>query len=76
LLAKHELPRPPGCQCGAADVDAEGHVLRVKTCPICLKVVFGFMRGTEYAIAHVKGGDTEGVLLKQKEFFSPKDGYS
>ena len=64
------IPRPPGCHCGDAEVDRKGRVLRVSTCPICMYVLLDTMRGVEYAKAHVNGGDTEAVLLKQKEFFS------
>ena len=66
------IPRPPGCGCGDADTDDEGRVLLVKTCPICMRVLFATMRGTEYASAHVSSGDTvKHVLLKQLDFFSP-----
>ncbi len=64
------IPRPPRCRCGNATVDHQGRVLKVRTCPICLGLVLDVMRGGEYAIAYLGGEDTEGVLLKQKEFFS------
>ncbi len=65
------IPRPPGCGCGDADSDDRGRVLLVKTCPICMKVLLAWMRGKEYALAYVKGGDTaKRVLLKQLDFFS------
>jgi len=35
-----------------------------------MKVLLASMRGTEYAVAYLGGEGTEGVLLKQKEFFS------
>ena len=65
------IPRPPGCKCGDAETDDRGRVLRVNTCPICMRLLLASMRGTEYACAHVKGGDTDKLeLLEQKEFFS------
>ncbi len=65
------VPRPPNCYCGNAVGDDKGRVLVLNTCPICMKLLLSSMRGREYAIAHVKGGDTvKRVLLKQKEFFS------
>ncbi len=70
-MARLRIKRPPGCHCGDAVVDHKGRVLKVKTCPICMQLLLASMRGAEYAIAHVKGGDTvKRVLLKQKEFFS------
>ena len=70
-LGIKRIPRPPGCGCGDAVVDDEGRVRLVRTCPVCMKVLLASMRGSEYAIARVNGGDTEqAVLLKQKEFFS------
>ena len=65
------IPRPPGCGCGNAESDDKGRVLKVRTCPVCMEVLLASMRGTEYAIAHVNGGDAvQDVLLKQREFFS------
>jgi len=64
------LKRPPGCLCGNALVDHKGRVLKVRTCPVCMKVLLDSMRGTEYAVAYLGCGETEAVLLKQKEFFS------
>jgi len=66
-----KIPRPPGCHCGNAEVDCQGRVLSVRTCPVCMDLVLASMRGTEYAVAYLSGGDTtKRVLLKQKEFFS------
>jgi len=65
------IPRPPGCQCGNAVSDSKGRVLTVKTCPICMRILLASMKGTEYAVAYLSGGDTgKTMLLKQKEFFS------
>ncbi len=66
------LPRPPGCECpGQVKTDKFGNVLELQTCAVCTQVALDSMRGTEYAKAHVKCGDTvKDVLLKQKEFFS------
>jgi len=35
-----------------------------------MKLLLASMRGAEYAKAYLSSGDTEAVLLKQKEFFS------
>ncbi len=64
------IPRPPRCRCGGATVDHHGRVLKVRTCPICMGVLLDTMQGIEYAKAYLGGEDTEGVLLKQLEFFS------
>ena len=69
MIVKH-IPRPPGCGCGDAECSPEGQVLRVSTCPVCMYVLLDFMRGVEYAKAYLGGADTEGVLLKQMDFFS------
>jgi len=65
------VARPDGCGCGDARVDNRGNVLHFRTCPVCSRVILDIIRGAEYAIAHVKCGDTDRVvLLKQREFFS------
>jgi len=67
-----EVPvsRPPGCGCGGALTDSLGNVVRVSTCPRCTYVALTALRGTGYAYAYVKCGDTsERVLLQQREFF-------
>ena len=63
-----EISRPPGCDCGPAEIDSKGRVLKVRTCPVCMNVLLDSMRGAEYAIAYLGGQETEVVLLKQKEF--------
>ena len=61
----------PNCLCGQPIVDQAGRVLMVRTCPACQQIRLDIVRGVEYAIAHVKRGDTVShVLVKQKEFFS------
>ncbi len=70
-MVEVSVSRPPGCLCGNAESDSEGRVLSVRTCPVCMNVLLASMRGTEYAVAYLSGGDTGmPVLLKQKEFFS------
>ena len=64
------IARPPGCHCGDAEVDCAGRVLLVRTCPICMGLLFDSLGGTEYAVAYLSGEGTDAVLLKQKEFFS------
>ncbi len=63
--------RPEGCGCGeAVETDSRGNVLQFRTCPRCMEIILDVIRGAEYAVASVKGGDTvKDVLLKQKEFF-------
>ena len=63
------LRRPPGCYCGPPDYDSAGRVLRLSTCPVCTKVALDALRGVDYAIAYTKGGDSDGVLLRQRDFF-------
>ncbi len=65
------IPRPPGCACGGAVCDSEGRVLRVRTCPICSKILLDSMRGVCYSETTVKDAvGSRRVLLRQKEFFS------
>ncbi len=66
------VPRPPNCMCGNAECDSKGRIVRVRSCPVCMGLLLSSMRGEEYAIAHVKCGDTlTRQLLKQKDFFRP-----
>ena len=61
----------PNCKCGPEICDTLGRVLVLQTCPACQQVRLDRIRGVEYAIAHVKGGDTGKLeLVRQKEFFS------
>ncbi len=61
----------PGCSCASPVIDNMRRVLRLWTCPACQAVRLDVLRGGEYAIAYVDGGDTgKAVLLKQREFFS------
>ena len=61
----------PNCACALPLLDDEGRVVRVETCPACQAIRLDVLRGGEYAIAYIGGGDTgEAVLLKQKDFFS------
>ena len=70
LLTKH-IPRPPSCQCGDADVDEAGNVLKVSTCPVCSKILLDSMRGVCYSEITVRDGEVnKRLLLKQAEFFS------
>ena len=63
--------RIPNCSCALPLLDDEGRVVRVETCPACQAIRLDVLRGGEYAIAYVNGGDTgEALLLKQIEFFS------
>ena len=71
LTCTVRVPRPPNCKCGNAISDKQGRILLVRSCPVCMGLLFDSMQGTEYAIAQVRDGDgTKRVLLKQKEFFS------
>jgi len=64
------VSRPPGCKCGGAWADARGNVTLLSTCRICTYAALDAMRGAEYAIAYVNGGDTQkALLLRQKDFF-------
>ena len=66
-----EVARPEGCECGAAEIDDRGNVLKFRTCPLCSRVILDILRGGVYAVAYVKCGDTlKRVLLKQKDLFS------
>jgi len=70
-LVAVEVARPPGCQCGNALADARGNIVRVSTCRICTSAALQSLRGTEYAVAYVSGGDAgTAVLLKQRDFLS------
>ncbi len=61
----------PNCTCGPPVFDQAGRCLEVTTCPACQQIRLDVIRGGEYAIAHVKCGETvKRVLLKQREFFS------
>ncbi len=61
----------PNCRCAPPMWDESGRVVRVETCPACQQIRLDVVRGVEYAIAYVSGGDTaKRVLLKQKDFFS------
>ena len=68
-LTEHAVSRPPGCKCGGAWADARGNITLLTTCPICTNAALDGMRGAEYAIAYVNSGDTQGVLLKQRDLF-------
>ena len=61
----------PNCSCRLPRVDPAGRVLGLETCPACQAIRLDVIRGGEYAIAYLSGGDTgKAVLMKQKEFFS------
>ena len=63
------LERPEGCECGNAEIDNRGNIVRVRSCPVCSKIHLDILRGIEYS------SDTqEGVrrTLKQQELFSPE----
>ena len=65
------IPRPPGCECGDAECDSKGNVLKVSTCPVCMGILLDSMRGTCYSETTVRDGEVNRrVLLKQREFFS------
>jgi len=70
LYVERTYVKIPNCNCGQPEVDSAGRVVRVRTCAVCQAVRLDVIRGGEYAIAYLGGGDTEAVLLKQKEFFS------
>ena len=70
LTRSVRVPRPPKCYCGNAEADDDGNIVRVRTCPVCMRLLLASMRGSEYAVAYLSSGDTATkVLLKQKEFF-------
>jgi len=55
------------CKCSMPETDNRGRVLKLETCPICMKNVLDIVRGIEYSVNYEKGVSQ---LLVQKELFS------
>ena len=59
------------CECRAPEVDDQGLVRLLQTCPACQTIRLAIIRGAQYAGAYMTCGDTvKRVLLKQLDFFS------